>query len=295
VKYGPYDRNVFDLWLPDSEEPTPLIVFIHGGGFVGGSKDSAWRSPHVQMALDRGVAFASIQYRFRFKDDDEVMTNPQRTGIQYVLRDSARAIQYMRNHAQEYNLDELRVACFGGSAGAGTSLWLACHDDLADADNADPVLRESSRIAAAGMLAGQFTYDISRWDIEFKSRGGDILKTHGNGKKKMEFWRFFGLSEQQYNGPEGKEWRADVDMHGLVTSDDPPIFAMTAGPDQAPSTRGIYNHHPYHAQLIEQACETKGVKVVCLVPQVRKQDALQLESNPNIMMDFFFKHLGVVE
>ena len=32
VKYGPHERNVFDLWLAKSDRPTPLFVYIHGDG-----------------------------------------------------------------------------------------------------------------------------------------------------------------------------------------------------------------------------------------------------------------------
>lgn len=34
VSYGPHERNVFDFWAAKSSHPTPLVVFIHGGGFV---------------------------------------------------------------------------------------------------------------------------------------------------------------------------------------------------------------------------------------------------------------------
>ena len=37
VKYGNHERNVFDLWLAESDKPTPLVIYIHGGGFRGGS------------------------------------------------------------------------------------------------------------------------------------------------------------------------------------------------------------------------------------------------------------------
>src|SRR6266550_4606433 len=39
-KYGPHERNVLDLWKAKSDKPTPLVVFIHGGGFRGGSKEA---------------------------------------------------------------------------------------------------------------------------------------------------------------------------------------------------------------------------------------------------------------
>ena len=39
VKYGAHQRNVFDIWLADSDKPTPLAIYIHGGGFRAGSKE----------------------------------------------------------------------------------------------------------------------------------------------------------------------------------------------------------------------------------------------------------------
>lgn len=290
VSYGPYDRNVFDLWIPDSKTPTPLIVFIHGGGFTGGSKDQVRGSNNVQMALGQGIAFASIQYRFRYPDQGD-MSDPQRAGINDILRDSARAIQFLRLHAKEYNLDAQQIACYGGSAGAGTSIWLAFHDDLADPDNADPVLRQSTRISAAGMMNGQFTYDLTKWDQEFVDRDGDIVKTHGrNGK--IDGHRFYGLSEAEFAGPKGKKAREDVDMRALVSADDPPVYILTSNSDVPVKTRGIYNHHPRHATLIESQCKASGVEVVCHLPKVRKEDAVALRENPNLMMEFFFRHLS---
>src|ERR1043165_9459952 len=38
VHYGPHERNVLDFWKAPSEQPTPLVVYIHGGGFVAGDK-----------------------------------------------------------------------------------------------------------------------------------------------------------------------------------------------------------------------------------------------------------------
>ncbi len=108
--------------------------------------------PQVRQCLEAGVSFASINYRFR-----------EHAAIQEILRDAGRAIQFLRAHAKEYNIDPTRMAAFGSSAGAGTSLWLAFHDDLADPNATDPVLRESSRLTAAGSLEGQASYDLRDW------------------------------------------------------------------------------------------------------------------------------------
>src|SRR5262245_1798395 len=40
VAYGPHERNVLDVWMAKSEQPAPFLVFIHGGGFRGGSKEA---------------------------------------------------------------------------------------------------------------------------------------------------------------------------------------------------------------------------------------------------------------
>ena len=149
VKYGPAERNVFDFYQAKSEKPTPLIIFIHGGGFVAGDK-SRFSPAMLNGAHAAGISFASIHYRF--VDGKEVIfPAPQ--------HDGARALQFLRSKAKEWNIDPKRVACYGGSAGAGISMWLGFHEDLADPKSDDPVLRESTRIQAIGTHGGQSTYD----------------------------------------------------------------------------------------------------------------------------------------
>src|ERR1044072_6790151 len=65
AKYGPHERNVLDFWKAASDTPTPLIVFIHGGGFVNGDKSGIRKDPIIRQALDRGISFAAINYRYR--------------------------------------------------------------------------------------------------------------------------------------------------------------------------------------------------------------------------------------
>ena len=63
VKYGPHERNVFDLWLPEGASPkTPLPVFVyfHGGGFVAGDKNLFDPTGYLKL----GYAVVAANYRF---------------------------------------------------------------------------------------------------------------------------------------------------------------------------------------------------------------------------------------
>ena len=245
VSYGPHPNNKIDLWLAKSDRPTPLVVFIHGGGFVGGDKRQA-NPKAIQQCLEAGVSYASINYRFR----------PE-VPIQVILRDSARAVQFLRYHAKEFNIDKTRVAAYGGSAGAGTSLWLAFHDDLADPNNADPVLRESTRLVAAGSSAGQATYDLLQWPALL---GIDSLFKFAT---EPEILSFYGAkSMDELRSPAGAKLRADVDMLALITKDDAPVFLAASSEHDALANRGDVNHTSKHSIAVKKRCDEVGVRAV---------------------------------
>ncbi len=134
VSYGPYKRNVMDVWLARSDTPAPMLVSIHGGGFRGGNKKVSNRL--LSACLASGISVAAITYRLT---DEAIAPAP--------FLDSARAIQFIRLNAAEWNIDPARMAANGDSAGAGISLWLGLHDDLADPGSDDPVLRQSTRLS----------------------------------------------------------------------------------------------------------------------------------------------------
>jgi acetyl esterase/lipase len=268
LSYGPHPNNKLDLWLAKSGRATPLVVFIHGGGFVGGDKSSA-SGAAIEQCLAAGISFASINYRFRTE-----------APINTVLRDSARAIQYLRSKADEFQIDKTRVAAFGGSAGAGTSLWLAFRDDLADPAAADPVLRESTRLTAAASSAGQATYDILRWR--------DVL----GSDEAMRFYPqstwpgFYGLEKlDDLQSDRGKQLRADVDMLGLITADDPPVWLGASDRHDALENKGDTNHSPKHSQAVKKQCDEVGVPCILKIGNASPADS---DRSP---VDFLLKYL----
>lgn len=240
VSYGPHERNKLDLWLAPSDAPTPLVVYIHGGGFVNGSKAGA-SADMINGCLEAGVSFMAINYRYR-----------ESAPIQDILRDCARSIQFVRAKAKDYNIDPRRIASYGGSAGAGTSLWLAFHDDLADPASNDPVLRQSSRLVAAGAINTQATYHLGRWK--------EFLDAAGNYERPGEMAAFYGAkTEQDLETARFRAAMRDVDMLSHISRDDPPVFMFTSHPEGAIANRGHLLHHPAHARTVKQQCDATGV------------------------------------
>ena len=77
VKYGPGERNVLDFYQALSKQPTPLVIYIHGGGFVGGNKTVA---PAVlKLYNDAGISLAAIHYQF-VDGQDVIFPIPQHDG-----------------------------------------------------------------------------------------------------------------------------------------------------------------------------------------------------------------------
>ncbi|MFZ9746164.1 MAG: alpha/beta hydrolase [Opitutaceae bacterium] len=152
VAYGTHERQVFDLWLAPSARPTPVILHLHGGGWVRGDKAKV---AGLARYLAAGISVASANYRFT--------TQAMRAGVEppvaWPLADAARVLQFLRHRAADWNLDPRRIAATGGSAGACSSLYLAFHDDLAAPASPDPVARESTRLWCVAVSGAQTTLD----------------------------------------------------------------------------------------------------------------------------------------
>lgn len=64
--YGPHERNRMDLWLAESDAPTPLMIYIHGGGFMGGDKNTA-NALEIEHFRQNRISYAAINYRLTNK------------------------------------------------------------------------------------------------------------------------------------------------------------------------------------------------------------------------------------
>jgi hypothetical protein len=275
VTYGSHKRNLLDIWLVDSDKPAPLVIYIHGGGFVGGDKSKIYDSEDIPKFLKAGVSFATINYRYR--------TGEPR-GVRACLSDSKRALQFIRSKAKEWNIDKKRIGAYGGSAGSGTATWLAFHDDMAEPDNPDPVLRESTRLAVVGALATQATYDVLQW----REILGMEPDPEAYGASLRLAVAFYGLkSPDELTGPHGRAIRADLDMLDLMSKDDPPLYVSNRMKGGAPENRGHINHHPLHAVALKKRAEEVGLEA-----EVHAEKIGIVPANPEGLVNFFLRHLG---
>ena len=229
VKYGEHERNVLDFYQAESDKPTPLVIYIHGGGFVGGNKNVA--PAQLKGFLDAGISVGAIHYRF--VDGKEIIfPAPQ--------HDGARAVQFLRSKAKEWNIDSQRVACFGGSAGAGISMWIGFHEDLAEPESDDPIQRESTRIQAIGTFGGQSTYD----PIKIKELIG------GRAWEHPSIFKVYGVTtadEALHPTPEMQKLYDESSAVTHLTKDDPPLYMVyneADGPLAANARPGQGIHHP---------------------------------------------------
>ena len=150
VAYGSHPRQVLDFYRAESDKPTPVVFYIHGGGWQGGDKKT-----NPKAFLAKGISVVAVNYRYVRNGVEEKVEPP----VKAPLGDAARALQFVRSKAAEWNLDKRRIGATGGSAGACTSLWLAFHDDMADPKSADPVATESTRLYCAAVNGAQVSLD----------------------------------------------------------------------------------------------------------------------------------------
>ena len=251
--YGAHERNTFDLYMAQTDRPAPLVIYIHGGGFVSGSKEQLSEADR-QRCLDNGISFASINYPF-------FMHKP----LQDILKDIARAVQYFRYMAAEYHIDPDRISCYGESAGAGASLFLAAKPDMADPDSSDPVLRQSTRLFAAGLYETQSTYDFYQWPelLGIPMEAGLILQQ----RLGLPLSLLYGTPADgaaDYESGEIAVIREFLDMTADLSPDDCPLYIRsTVAADNAVDIL----HAQVYSRTVYQVCRQNGIEAELSTPE----------------------------
>jgi acetyl esterase/lipase len=247
VAYGPLERQVLDFFQAKSDKPTPLVFCIHGGGWVRGDKSNYYI--FVKSYLDNGISVVTINYRFISQAVEQKVTPP----VKAPLEDAARALQFVRSKAAEWNIDKTRIGATGGSAGGFSALWLAFHDDMADPKSNDPVARESTRVYCAAVDSAQVSLDpkeVREWLPNY---------TYGALAFGMR-----NLDNVEKNREVVTPWLKEYSPINLVTKDDPPIGLYYGGVKGAKVGESHPDavHSPILGLKLAEKLKATGVEVV---------------------------------
>lgn len=115
--YGPGERNVLDLFLPEGVETPPLVLYIHGGAWFRGDKDQVEDYDRRVQMNAAGIAVATMNYTW----SQQAPWPAQRDDVE-------NAIRFLQTNARTYDLDMSRFAVWGQSSGAHLALWAGVLD-----------------------------------------------------------------------------------------------------------------------------------------------------------------------
>jgi len=219
------DRKLpLDLYLPiNVKKPVPLVIWIHGGGWRGGTKENPGRAIPL---LERGYAVASVEYRL----SGEAI-------FPAAIEDCKAAVSFLRLNAVKYNLDPDRFGVWGSSAGGHLVALLGTTNDVAVFDTHEVCKKAPATVQAVCDWFGPT--DFLRMN-DFPGR------IDHDGAESPES-RFIGGPIQQ-----NKEKASRANPITYVSSSDPPVLIMHGEVDQAV---------PYNqSELLYAALQKAGVE-----------------------------------
>jgi len=241
-----------DLYLPETPaKDLPLVVWIHGGGFIQGSKDKC----RINWFLDHGYATASISYRL-----SNIATFPAQ------IHDCKGAIRWLRANAGTYGIDPDKIAVIGHSAGAAlaTLLGTSSGDEYLEG-TVGGNLGVSSSVGAVICVSGTVDYML-RSEMQPKINNPDSMLA-----------RYLGGRPDKM-----VEHAKRASSIAYVTPDDPPMMIMH-GSKETPS-------HFAQAKLLHDVYEEKGLDSVYVVAEGAAHNDLDLmfsEENRKLALALF--------
>ena len=236
-----HPRQRLDLYSPKTGDHFPVVLWVHGGGWESGTKDSC---PVVKLLTDRGFAVASVGYRVS-----------SAAPFPAQLNDLKAAVRWLRQHADTYHLDGERIGVWGVEAGGHLAALLGTSGDAKGFD-IGPYTDLSSRVQAVVEWAGptdflRFTESTSRL---VRDKQGSIF-------------------EKLLAGPvlEKKELAESANPIAYVSADDPPFLIMHAKGDPVVPLA--------QSELLVDALKAAGVSVEFEPVEGKRQAIANLETN----------------
>jgi acetyl esterase/lipase len=170
------ERHLLDLYLPATGDgPFPVIVWLHGGGWIRGSKDNC----HAAPLTAHGYAAVSMNYRFI-----------QQAEFPAQIDDCKAAVRWVRANAKKYHFDPDHIGVMGASAGGHLASLLGATGDSKELKDTGDNLDQSSRVQAVVDMFGplRITKDtVGKSDVlaYVKKDAAPFLIVHGDSDKSV--------------------------------------------------------------------------------------------------------------
>jgi len=267
--YGPHTRQIMDVWLADSAQPTPCVLYIHGGGWLNNDKSKIELSGAPGVFLRAGISFVSINYRYlpqtiidSGSTEGTAPIHPRgdytTAPVSVPLGDIAHALQFVRSQASTWNIEPARIAVSGASAGGCAALWLTFHDDLADPNATDHITRQSTKPWCAAVINAQTSLDpaqLQDWMPNNLYGGHAFGYVWDRSDKTAEFRSFLA------DRASVATWIATYSPYTLLTRDDPPVYLYYRN---GPPAHGVEQKDPTHSAnhgaLLAEKLDQVGVE-----------------------------------
>ncbi|MCY4566812.1 MAG: alpha/beta hydrolase [Candidatus Poribacteria bacterium] len=249
-----HERQKLDLYVPDTGENLPLLIWVHGGAWRGGDKTHY----NPKEYLEAGYAGASINYRLS-----------QHAIFPAQIEDVKAAVRWLRANAETYRLDPNRFAAWGSSAGGHLVAMLGTTGDVAEFEVGEN-LGVSSRVQAVVDYFGPT--DFLQMDAQSLPDG--LVHDAPDSPE-----------SQLVGGPiqEHKDRVARANPITYVSKDDPPILIIHGDQDKLV---------PYHQSvLLHDALEEAGVLVTLYRVEGGGHGWFKDPKVPELTKAFLGKHL----
>ena len=235
VEYGEKSRNKLDIHIPDLISPKGLLIFFHGGAFVGGDKSDVFEeylSSIFLKIIKEGIIIVSANYSFLDSDGSK--------GVLTSLEDGKNVISFLEQNRNLLNLYDKNIVLSGVSAGAGISLWNGFRDNKFE--------------SISGILAieAQSSYNVYTWEKVFKGFNIDEMRKLYSDLDEIYLNFYKG-------NPDGKLLEM-LDYSSMMDKMDPPFYISNrAGKDLINSNNEIDFDVLYHSFLHADYLRKKAI------------------------------------
>ncbi len=270
---GETKQLLLDLYLPDKPtlKPQPLLIYIHGGGWLEFSKEIC----PGEIVAQRGYAIACINYRY----STEAIFPAQ-------IHDAKAAVRWLRANATKYSLDPNKFGAWGTSAGGHLSLLLGTSGGVTELEGNQGNLDVSSEVQAVcnWFAPTDFTKVPPAFTEPFSL---EIEKKY----QKTPWFLYTKVTHKLLGGAvkDNLELAALANPINYIDSEDPPVMVVHGDLDKIVPVN--------QSEILVSALEAKGVPVTFVRKPNMKHSYRgenQERFNPeliNLALEFFDQNL----